>query len=86
MSVLVDKNTKAQDLISIVSEVDKNLIRLIKVFDVYEGKNLPENKKSIAINVTIQSSEKTLTDEDLEKLNQKIISTVEAKSGAKIRS
>ena len=83
---MVDKNTKAQDLISIVSEVDQNLIRLIKVFDVYEGKNLPENKKSIAINVTIQSSEKTLTDEDLEKLNQKIISTVEAKSGAKIRS
>ena len=43
-------------------------------------------KKSIALNVTIQSSEKTLTDEDLEKVNQLIISTVEKKSGAKIRS
>jgi len=45
-----------------------------------------KHTKAQDINVTIQSSEKTLTDEDLEKLNQKIISTVEAKSGAKIRS
>ena len=43
-------------------------------------------KKSIALNVTIQSSEKTLTDEDLEKINKLIISTVENKTGAKIRS
>ena len=54
--------------------------------DVYEGENIPDNKKSIALNVTIQSSEKTLNDADLEKVNQLIISTVEKKSGAKIRS
>tara|TARA_B100000929_G_scaffold89631_1_gene70192 strand:- start:482 stop:1231 length:750 start_codon:yes stop_codon:yes gene_type:complete len=83
---VIDKNFKAQDLIDIVSQVDKNLIQSIKVFDVYEGENIPENKKSIALNVTIQSSEKTLNDQDLEKINQLIISTVEKKSGAKIRS
>ena len=44
------------------------------------------HNKSIALNVTIQSSEKTLNDEDLDKVNQLIISTVESKSGAKIRS
>ena len=66
--------------------MNPNLISNIKVFDVYEGENIPDNKKSIALNVTIQSSEKTLTDEDLEKVNQLIISTVEQKSGAKIRS
>jgi len=58
----------------------------VKVFDVYEGKNIPDDKKSIALNITIQSSEKTLNDDDLEKVNQLIISTVESKSGAKIRS
>ena len=58
----------------------------MKVFDVYEGKNIPDDKKSIALNITIQSSEKTLNDDDLEKVNQLIISTVESKSGAKIRS
>ena len=83
---VIDKNFKVQDLVNIISEVDKNLIRSVKVFDVYEGENIPTDKKSIALNVTIQSSEKTLIDEDLEKINKLIISTVESKSGAKIRS
>ena len=83
---VIDKNFKVQDLVNIISEIDKNLIRSVKVFDVYEGENIPNDKKSIALNVTIQSSEKTLNDEDLEKVNQLIISSVELKSGAKIRS
>ncbi len=83
---VVDKNVKAQDLIEIISSIDKNLIRSIKIFDIYEGENIPQDKKSIALNVTIQSSEKTLEDSDLEKINKLIISTVETKSGAKIRS
>ena len=66
--------------------IDKNLISNIKVFDVYEGANIPENQKSVAISVTIQSLEKTLTDNDLEKTNNLIIETVENKTGAKIRS
>ena len=64
----------------------KILISNIKVFDVYEGDNIPENQKSVAISVTIQSIEKTLTDNDLEKINNLIIETVENKTGAKIRS
>jgi len=83
---VLDKTFKVQDLIQVISEIDKNLIKSIKVFDIYEGENIPENKKSIALNVTIQSSDKTLTDEDLEKINKLIISTVENKTGAKIRS
>jgi len=75
-----------QELAEIISNVDQNLIKAVKVFDVYQGENIPEDKKSIALNVTIQSSEKTLTDEDLDKINQLIISTVETKTGAKIRS
>jgi len=77
---------KAQDLINAISSVDKNLISNVKVFDVYEGENIPENKKSIAISVTIQSSEKTLNVNDLENINNSIIKTVENKTGAKIRS
>ena len=48
--------------------------------------NIPENQKSIAISVTIQSIEKTLNDNDLETINKLIIETVENKTGAKIRS
>ena len=83
---IVAKEVKAQDLINAVSSVDQKLINNIKVFDVYEGENIPENQKSIAISVTIQSSEKTLNDSDLENINNSIIKTVENKTGAKIRS
>jgi phenylalanyl-tRNA synthetase beta chain len=83
---IVSKDIKAQDLIDAVTNVDQNLISNIKVFDVYEGENIPENQKSIAISVTIQSSEKTLNDSDLENINNLIIKTVENKTGAKIRS
>ena len=62
------------------------MIKSVKVFDVYEGKNIPDNKKSIALNVTIQSSEKTLNEDDLNKINETIISAVESKTDAKIRS
>ena len=83
---IVDKNFKAQDLIRIISSIDKELIKSVKLFDIYEGENIPSGKKSIALNVTIQSSDKTLDENDLEKINKKIITIVETKSGAKIRS
>ena len=83
---IVDKNVTSQDLINAVSNVDQNLITNIKIFDVYEGENIPENQKSIAISVSIQSFEKTLNDSDLEKINKLIIENVENKTGAKIRS
>tara|TARA_E500000178_G_scaffold354393_1_gene423179 strand:+ start:1077 stop:3485 length:2409 start_codon:yes stop_codon:yes gene_type:complete len=83
---IIDKKINSQDLVSAISNIDKNLISNIKVFDVYEGDNIPENKKSIAISVTIQSSEKTLADNDLEKINNLIIETVQNRTGAKIRS
>ena len=73
-------------MIEIIRNVDKELIKSVKVFDVYEGENIDEGKKSIALNITIQSLEKTLNEEDLNKINQTIISTVESKIDAKIRS
>ena len=83
---IVNKNVSSKDLINAISSVDQNLISNIKVFDVYEGDNIPQNQKSIAISVTIQSFEKTLNDSDLEKITKKIIETVENKTGAKIRA
>ena len=70
----------------VISNIDKELIKIVNIFDIYEGENIPINKKSIALNVTIQSMTKTLKEEDLEKINKLIISTVENKTGAKIRS
>src|SRR5210317_2219632 len=57
---IVDKNFVSQDLVNVIYNVDKNLIKEVKIFDVYQGENISEDKKSLAINVTIQSNEKTL--------------------------
>ena len=83
---IVNKDVNAQDLIDAISNVDHSLVSNIKVFDVYEGNNIPENQKSIAISVTIQSFEKTLNESDLDKINNLIIKSVETKTDAKIRS
>ena len=83
---IASKDLKAQDLMSVISNIDRELISNIKVFDVYDGEKIPENQKSIAINITIQSQEKTLNDNDLENIHNLIIKTVEKKTGAKIRS
>jgi len=83
---IIDKSFKSQELIEVILNVNQELIRDVNIFDVYEGKNIPDGKKSIALNVTIQSMTKTLNDKDLEKVNKLIIDTVENKTGAKIRS
>ena len=83
---VMDKNFEVQKLIKIITDVDKDLIKSIRVFDVYEGENIDKDKKSVALNITIQSSKKSLTDEDLNNLNKLIISSVENKTGAKLRS
>ena len=83
---VVKKDFKAQDLIDIISDIDNSLIKNVKIFDVYEGENIPSDKKSIALKVTIQSDFKTLNEKDLNEISQKIISNVEEKASAKLRS
>ena len=83
---VVKKDFKAQELIEIISNVDNALIKNVKIFDVYEGENIPSDKKSIALKVTIQSDFKTLNEKDLNYISNKIISNVEEKAGAKLRS
>ena len=83
---MVNKNTKAQDLIDAIKNADHYLIKEIKIFDVYEGENIPSDKKSIALKVTIQSDNKTLNENDLSEISKKIISSVEKTTDAKLRS
>ena len=83
---MVEKDFQAQDLLEIISNVDRSLIKNVKIFDVYKGENIPKDKKSIALKVTIQSDYKTLNEKDLNEISQKIISNVENKASAKLRS
>ena len=83
---VIDKSYKAGDLESIIKKLDENIIKEVTTFDVFEGQNIPEGKKSVAINVVIQALDKTLTENDLDQISQKIINTVKEKTGATIRS
>ena len=83
---VIDRNYKAGELERLISEVDKDLIKKVLIFDVFEGENMPEGKKSVAVNVTIQSMEKTLSQKDLDQVSQKIIDIVKSKTGGTIRS
>ena len=83
---VIDKSFKAGELESIIKKLDSSIIKKVTTFDVFEGQNIPEGKKSIAINVIIQATDKTLTEKDLDQVSEKIISTVKEKTGAIIRS
>ena len=82
---IMDKNYQVGKLEKLILVVDSN-IRSVNIFDVFEGQNLPQNKKSVAISVSIQAQDKTLSDSDLNQISQKIIKEVENKTGGKIRT
>ena len=65
---------------------DKKLITDVSVFDVYEGKGIEDGKKSIAIAVTIQPREKTMTDQEIDAVGAKIVAEVAKKTGGTLRA
>tara|TARA_B100001093_G_scaffold246551_1_gene236053 strand:- start:4945 stop:7347 length:2403 start_codon:yes stop_codon:yes gene_type:complete len=83
---VVDKNYKVGDLEILIKSINYDIIKKVIIFDVFEGQNIPQGKKSVAINVTIQPLNKTLTEKDLDQISQKIIDVVKEKIGATIRT
>ena len=82
---VVDENTNSEDIVRAAKSADKKMIAQAYVFDVYAGKGVEEGKKSLALNVTIQPQDKTLTDEEIEAISQDIIGAVNAKTGGVLR-
>jgi phenylalanyl-tRNA synthetase beta chain len=83
---VVDKAVTAGAILKAARGADKNLIRDVDVFDVFEGSHVGEGKKSIAIEVTLQPRDKTLTDEDIEKVSAAIVAAVTKTSGGVLRA
>ena len=83
---IVDRSVKAGDIVRAAQAVDKKLITDVSVFDVYEGKGIEDSKKSIAIAVTIQPREKTLTDQEIDAVAAKIVAEVTKKTGGMLRA
>jgi phenylalanyl-tRNA synthetase beta chain len=83
---LLDAKVPAGDVVRAVMGADKALIASVGVFDVFEGKALGEGKKSLALEVTLQPREKTLTDAEIEAVAQRIIAEVGRTTGGQIRA
>jgi phenylalanyl-tRNA synthetase beta chain len=83
---VVDKDLPAETLLKAARQADKKLVAGVRLFDVYEGKGLPEGKKSLAIEVTLQPQDATLTDAALEGFSKKLVEQVEKATGGVLRS
>ena len=85
-SFIFEKEQNLFEVQRFVKGVDKNLIKSVEFFDLYESKDLGDNSKSVTFRVTIQSKDKTLEDKDLDQLHKNILEKVSNKFKAKIRS
>ena len=83
---VVGRDVKAGDLVRAAQNVDRKLITGVTLFDVYEGTGIEPGKKSIAIAVTIQPREKTMTDDEIEALAKKIVAEVSKRTGGVLRA
>lgn len=84
LALLVDKSVKFADIEAAVRSAERKLLRGVRLFDVYEGKNLPDGKKSYAVAIQLQDNEKTLNDKQIDAIMQKIINSLKS-IGAELR-
>lgn len=85
LALLLDKSVEFAQVEQIARQSEKKLLKSVELFDVYEGKNLPEGKKSYAVNFILQDTEKTLNDKAIEAVMNKIINNLKKQLGAELR-
>jgi phenylalanyl-tRNA synthetase beta chain len=83
---VVDRTVKAADIARAAQNVDRKLISGVSVFDVYEGRGIEADKKSVAIAVTIQPRDRTMTDQEIDALGAKIVAEVSKRTGGVLRT
>ncbi len=85
LALLVDKSVTFDQVASVARQTEKKLLKRVELFDVYEGKNLPEGKKSYAVNFILQDEEKTLNDKQIEAIMTKLIGNLKNNLNAELR-
>ena len=85
LALLLDKTIEFAQIEQIARQTEKKLLRSVELFDVYEGKNLPEGKKSYAVNFILQDDQKTLNDKQIEAIMNKLITNLKKQLGAELR-
>ena len=85
LALLIDKSVEFEQIEQIARQTEKKLLKSVELFDVYEGKNLPEGKKSYAVNFILQDETKTLNDKQIEAIMTKLINNLKQKLNAELR-
>lgn len=85
LALLLDSDVSFAQVEAVVRKSEKKLLRGVSLFDVYEGKNLPAGKKSYAITITLQDSENTLRDKQIEAVMKKVVANLKQQLGAELR-
>ena len=85
LALLVDEKVEFAEIEQIARQTEKKLLKSVELFDVYEGKNLPQGKKSYAVNFILQDETKTLNDKQIEAIMSKLTANLKNKLGAELR-
>ena len=85
LALLLDKTVQFNQLRDLAFRSERKLLQSVDLFDVYEGKGVPEGKKSYAVSYILRNDEMTLNDKQIEKIMQKLVSTYERELGAQLR-
>ena len=85
IAVTLDKDIPVGDIVKIIKNQKSDIIEDYKLFDIYEGKQVGEGKKSVAYSLTFRGADRTLTDEDVNPVTDKILKELEEKLGAQLR-
>ena len=85
LALLIDNNVTFAQIVDVARQSEKKLLKKVELFDVYQGKNLPEGKKSYAVNFILQDEQKTLNDKQIDAIMQKLISNLKNKLAAELR-
>ena len=85
LALLIDKQVEFAQIEQIARQSERKLLKKVELFDVYEGKNLPEGKKSYAVNFILQDEQKTMGDKQIDAIMQKIIQNLKKQLNAELR-
>ncbi len=85
LALLIDQQVEFAQIEEVARQTEKKFLKEVELFDVYEGKNLPEGKKSYAVNFILQDTEKTMGDKQIDAIMQKLIGNLKQKLGAELR-
>ncbi len=85
ISIILDRSIESGTVINIARKTGKGLVEFVKIFDVYQGKNIPSGEKALALRISYRSGERTLTDQEVNRIHESVISEIRRHTGGRLR-